>query len=166
MDDIIFRSPMINELSQVSAQIAESYKATYKNMMSDSYLDLLSADNWVPILQKSLLRGDICIIAEVNGKIAGSAVFGKNKNKAGEASWHAIYLLPHFIGKGIGHRLCAEVEAAMKAQQFTCSTLEVLTENHRAIKFYVSHGYSVANTFFVEENNMTLECYTMKKQLA
>ncbi len=165
MDNIIFRTPTKNELNRVSAQIAESYKSAYRNMMSDSYLDSLTEEHWVPILQEEISKGDTCFIAEIDGQIVGSVVFGKSENEPDGADWYAIYLSPSYIGIGVGNQLYIEMEKIMRAHNYKSSTLEVLTENHRAIKFYLNHGYSVINTFIVQENGMELECHTMKKQL-
>ncbi len=53
----------------------------------------------------------------------------------------------------------------MIAQDFKSCLLEVLIQNKRAVKFYLDHGFIITSEFTVQENNMELECYTMKKQL-
>ena len=166
MGGVIFRMPSADELGRVSAQIAESFKAAYAGMMTQSYLDSLPPDHWVPILQKGLAKGNTCIIAEEDGRVLGTVVYGKSESEPGGADWHAIYLSPQRIGQGLGHRLYAYMEETMRSQGFRRCTLEALTANHRAVKFYEDHGYALTGTFTVRENGMELECCTMKKQFS
>lgn len=168
MDEIAnttFRIATPNDFQRVSAQIAKSYKATYQDTMDRAYLDSLNSDHWISILHDGYIRGDTCIILEINDQIMGSVVYGRSSIEPNGADWHAIYLSERCIGKGLGHQLYCKMEETMRTQKYRSSMLEVLTNNHRAIQFYLSHGYSVTNTFIVEENGMVLECYSMKKML-
>lgn len=165
MTDIVFRSPEDDEIEQVSAQITESYTSAYQGMMLQAYLDSLSCNHWVPILKSALACGDTCIIAEVGGRIVGSVVYGKSEADPTIAAWHSIYLLPTYIGEGIGHRLYCYMEEKMRSQGFYTCELEVLSQNERAIRFYTDRGYSLVNIFEIEENGMRLECRTMRKNL-
>ena len=105
------------------------------------------------------------MILEINDQIMGTVVYGKSSIEPNGADLHAIYLSERCIGKGLGHQLYCIMEDTMRTQKYRSSLLEVLTNNHRAIKFYLYHGYSVINTFTVEENGMVLECHSMKKLL-
>ena len=165
MDDIIIRPINNVELNRVSSQIAESYKSAYKNMMSSVYLDTLTDEHWIPLLQNGISRGDTCLIAECGNRIVGSVVYGDSAAGPDGADLHAIYLSPRYIGMGVGHRLYSRMEETMQGQGYKCCTLEVLTDNHRAIRFYQAHGYIITDTFKVQENGMELECHVMKKQL-
>lgn len=165
MENIVYRLATMDEIDVVSIQIAESYKTAYRNMMSDAYLDSLTGEHWVPILREGFDKGDTCIIAEADGRVVGAAIYGGSDREASSADLHAIYLSPQFVGIGVGHRLYSEVEASMRAQRYKCSILEVLVDNHRAVRFYLDHGYAIADTFVVQENGMELTCHIMKKEL-
>ena len=163
MKDIIIREPREDELQLVSTQIAKSYRHTYRDSMDPAYLDSLTDDHWVPILEKSIQRGDGLLIAEQSGKIVGSAVYGAMEGEPGRADLRAIYLQPGFLGKGLGHLLFTASENAMRRRGFAGCALDVLTANKRAVDFYIRHGYTVTDTFEVDENGTTLQCHTMKK---
>ena len=165
MPSIVIRRPAPEEFPRVSAQIARSYKAAYRGLMLDAYLDALPDSHWVPILNGGLEHGDTCLIAEQGDALLGSVVFGPSE-EAGNADWHAIYLVPEAIGKGVAPLLYARMEQEMRAQGFTSSTLEVLSQNRRAIAFYQRQGYAATGDFTVHENGMDLTCLTMRKALA
>ena len=157
--DINYRVPASNELEKISEQIWISYTAAYKGQMSDKYLSSLPSNNWVPILQECLRKGDICLIAEHGESIVGSTVFGLVNEKAQTyAQWHAFYLLPQYVGHGVGHFFYQKIEEEMMKRGCKSCILEVLSTNERAIRFYLSHGFIREETFVVEENGMRLSC--------
>lgn len=152
------------EIEKVSEQIMISYVSAYKGLMDCEYLSSRNADHWIPILQESAENGDICLVAESDGKVIGSAVFCVVNHVEGiYAEWHAFYLLPEYTGLGIGHSFFQKIEEEMIARGCTYCILEVLSSNERAIKFYISHGFIKTDTFEVEEFGMRLLCDKMKK---
>ena len=161
---IKYRAPMPDEIEKISEQIMISYTSAYKGQMHQKYLSSLPSNHWVPILHASIQNGDTCLVAEQEGKIVGSTVFGK-VTEGGEtyAEWHAFYLLPQYIGHGIGHSFYQRIMEEMMKQGCNFCILEVLSTNERAIKFYLSHGFIKTNTFTVHENGMTLSCDKMMK---
>lgn len=164
--DLDFRVPSLEEIGKVSEQITLSYTSAYKGLMDDSYLSSLTDDHWSSILHDSICKGDTCIIAEYNGMIVGSTVFGSIDTEDGLcAEWHAFYLLPQYTGCGFGHLFYQKIEEEMIKQGCTACILEVLSSNERAIRFYLSHGFNKSDTFTVQENGMTLRCDKMVKNL-
>ncbi|MDF2885772.1 MAG: GCN5-related N-acetyltransferase [Lacrimispora sp.] len=161
---ITYRIPTLADLKKVSEQIMLSYVSAYEGLMDHEYLSTLKADHWESVLQESIQNGDTCLIAEYNGIIIGSTVFGTVS--AGDeiyAQWHAFYLLPQYIGIGIGHSFYQKIEEEMIRQKCKRCILEVLSSNKRAIKFYISHGFAKSELFDVEENDMILLCNKMTK---
>lgn len=163
MNQIVLRNPDPEEFPLVSKQLAESYRAAYRGMMRQDYLASLNDGHWVSILQQGVSRGDTCLIAEQNGEILGTVVYGPSPENAKTADWHAIYIAPDQIGQGLGQKLYAAMEDNMRNQGFTSCVLEVLTDNQRAIRFYQDRSFAITDTFTVEENGMTLHCHTMVK---
>ncbi len=107
----IYRVPMPHEIEKISEQLWVSYTSTYKGQMHQKYLCSLPANHWVPILHESIQNGDTCLIAERDGIIVGSTIFGKvNEGEEIYAEWHAFYLLPQYVGHGIGHSLYQRIE--------------------------------------------------------
>jgi len=163
--NIRYRVPKSDEFEKVSEQIKISYTSAYKGLMDRKYLACLEANHWVLILHESIGKGDTCLVAEYGGKIIGSTVFSiinKRRDDA-YAEWHAFYLLPEYIGLGIGHSFYQRIEEEMMKQGCKFCTLDVLSSNIRAVKFYLSHGYAKTDTFTVQENGMTLSCDKMNK---
>lgn len=161
---ITYRIPTLADIKKVSEQIMLSYVSTYEGLMNHEFLSTLKADHWEPILQESIQNGDTCLIAEYDGNIIGSTVFGTAMVDGKiYAQWHAFYLLPQYIGIGVGHLFYQEIEEEMKRQKCIRCTLEVLSSNNRAIRFYISHGFTKSETFEVEENDMILLCDKMTK---
>ncbi|MGB8454499.1 MAG: GNAT family N-acetyltransferase [Anaerocolumna sp.] len=167
MDNIIFRKSTIRDFEKISHQIEVSYKSAYNGLMDGQYLSSLPKDHWVPILQEAISSGSVCLVAQNQRGIIGSAVFGKTTTEpdTSTAELFAIYLLPEYVGCGIGQKLYSEVEKIMVEQGFKACFLEVLSENTWAIQFYLSHGFKETKTFIVTENGMTLNCKAMKKDL-
>lgn len=164
--NITYRIPKFSELDKVSEQIHNSYTFTYKGLMEEEYLSSLHTNHWVPILQECMDKGDCCLVAEIDDKIVGSTVFGIiSEEKTIFAEWHAFYLLPQYIGHGIGHSFYQRIENEMRAQGSEFCILEVLSSNMRAIRFYQSHGFVKTESLVVEENGMTLSCEKMKADL-
>lgn len=161
--DVSYRIATLDDIEKMSRQLTNSYVTAYKNLMSEEYLSSLPANHWMPILEESIQRGDICLIAEQHGKIVGSSVFGvANKDDELNAEWHAFYLLPQYIGQGIGHSFYERIEKEMQKMGCRVCILEVLSTNERAIRFYLSHGFVKSITFMVEENGMVLSCDKIK----
>lgn len=161
---ITYRIPTLADIKKVSEQIMLSYVSAYEGLMNPEFLSTLKADHWEPILQESIQNGDTCLIAEYDGNIIGSTVFGTALvDGKTYAQWHAFYLLPQYIGIGAGHLFYQKIEEEMVCQKCIRCTLEVLSSNDRAIKFYISHGFKKSETFEVEENDMILLCDKMTK---
>lgn len=164
--DIKYRVPILDEMEKLSEQIMVSYVSAYKGLMKDKYLSSLKEGHWVPILQESVQSGDTCLIAELDGVIIGSTVFGTaDDGNERFAQWHAFYLLPQYIGLGIGHLFYQKIEVEMMMQGCKYCVLEVLSSNDRAIQFYLSHGYHKTEVYEIQENDMTLSCDKMTKIL-
>jgi ribosomal protein S18 acetylase RimI-like enzyme len=162
--DITYRIPKSDELLKVSEQIMISYASAYKGLMDKDYLTSLKADHWITILQESIQEGATCLIAEDGETIIGSTVFSiMNGEKDTYAEWHAFYLLPQYIGLGVGHAFYLNIETEMINQGCNYCNLEVLSNNARAIQFYLSHSFNKTETFTVQEFGMTLSCDKMKK---
>lgn len=167
MNTVACRVASAEEFNRVSRQLARSYRAVYRGMMDEGYLNSLTDDHWVPILHEGVFRGDTCLVAEWGGAVIGTAVFGPREAEQSRdcAMLHAIYLSPAHIGTGVGHLLYMEAERAMAGQGYGVCELEVLSANTRAIRFYQAHGFEKTASFTVSENGMDLRCIQMHKRL-
>ena len=150
----------------MSRQVAESYRAAYRGLMREDYLASLTDGHWVPVLTESLAAGSTCILAEDGAEVVGSIVFGPSAAdpRPGVYEIFALYLLPGYIAQGLGHRLYHEAERRMIGQGAVGCVAEALCGNNRSIRFCLAHGFAETGTFSVEENGMTLQCLTLRKE--
>lgn len=164
-EHICCREMMPQDFLAVSRQVAVSYRAAYRGLMREDYLSALPDDHWVPVLQAALAAGNTCLVALCETEIVGSIVFGKStaNRSTGMGEIFALYLLPSYIGLGIGHRLYCEAERRMLEQGAIGCIAEALCENTRSIQFCLDHGFQETGIFCVKENGMTLSCKRLRK---
>lgn len=162
MESIYIRTMKYEDIEETAKQIQISYCTSYLQLMDRTYLQSLEYTYWVPILHKCMDQDDVCLVAMHNNQIIGSAIAGRS-DEAKIAMLHAIYILPEYQNHQIGDRLYTCMEDMLLAQGFSTCQLEVLSQNHRAIKFYSEHGFTCVHTFEVEEEDMLLQCDLMEK---
>ena len=134
------------ELYEIAVFLDDCWKVEYREILPSDYLDSLSADERY---QKLLSRFDETpldfLVMRDAGRLVGVSIFGKSYTDGypndGEIS--AVYLRHDYIGKGHGHSLFAQVEAALTARGYAYFVLDVLNGNNRAIAFYQKHGYEI-----------------------
>lgn len=119
-----------------AARIA-TWKAAYRGMLPDSYLDQLEVtDEMVARAQDRHDEGAARSFgAWDGGQLVGLSVSGpcRDEDRPGETELYALYVLPEHWGSGAGQRL---FEAALP---FT--SLWVLEANARARAFYERNGF-------------------------
>ena len=141
-----------DELYEIAAFLNDCWQMEYSKIVARDYLYDLSVDERY---ERLLVRFDDgssdFYICRNEGLIVGAAVFGKSFTEGypedGEIS--AIYLRHDYIGKGYGHALFVEIEAALSAKGYSHYVLDVLSDNSRAVAFYQKHGYSVVDNRFI-----------------
>ena len=74
----------------------------------------------------------------IDNKVAGFYILNRPKKQAIELEM--LFVLPQFIGKGIGKKLL--FHASDKAQKLECTTLSLLADPN-AKSFYESQGFRV-----------------------
>lgn len=86
-----------------------------------------------------------------------SSVLGTLLNK--------IYFLPHTTGQGVGKTIFQLIEKIAVQHNDKWLWLDVLADNHQAIKFYQSNGMQkIKEIMFTSQTQQTLE-YIMSKKL-
>lgn len=119
----------------------DSWRTTYKGIVSDSVLQNLSyeqrAENW----RRGIGKNALYVAEDESGSIVGFATGGKERtgNYDADGELYAIYLLQEVQGKGIGKKLTQLIAQNLKEQGFTSMLVWVLEQNP-AKKFYESLG--------------------------
>ncbi len=74
-----------------------------------------------------------------------------HERSANRFSVSSVYILPQFQGKGLGNRLMALAEEQARGAGCSELWLGVMTQNRRALEWYVRHGF-----VFGEEQPFTM----------
>ena len=135
-----------DKIPEASAFLAQCWRAAYRGIINDGYLDALADTHWVDFLEKSLTAKTAAgTLAEQDGKTIGLSVFGKSitEQYPDDGEIISLYVSPQSIGQKIGHLLFANAEQALREQGYPGSIVCVFAENRKAIRFYESHGYEI-----------------------
>lgn len=126
-----------------------AWQHAYRGMMPDEYLDGLRVEDRVDMWRR-VLGGDerpSMLVVEVDGELAGFAVFGAERvgdgaAPTGDGELYAINLHPDHWGRGAGRTLLRAATDGLAALGFGEAVLWVVPDNHRARRLYESEGWS------------------------
>jgi len=123
----------------------ESWKAAYKGIVPDSFLDEMSVERSENRFINAISQGsERNIIALIEDKVAGFMCFGKCRDEDVDETYGeiwGIYLHSTFWRKGIGSELLLYGISCLKAEGYSKATLWVLEDNSNARKFYEKFGF-------------------------
>lgn len=127
-----------------------AWRAAYRGLIPDSYLDRLSVsartESWRNLIDRvdPPRRGAVVAIDE--SQVLGFVHFGPSRDDdAGPAlgEINAMYVHPDHWGEGVGRGLMERAVANLREAGFTSATLWVLEANERARTFYENGGWRV-----------------------
>ncbi|NQD68823.1 GNAT family N-acetyltransferase [Bacillus haikouensis] len=128
-----------------------SWKTTYKGIVSDRYLESLIIEDkrvrWDGILAGSH-QTYVCELN--NGDIAGFASIGKERDNLYEGELYAIYLLEEYQRNGLGSVLLKFAMDELKSQGHSNMLVWVLKENPS------KHFYYSFDPVVVKEQNISI----------
>lgn len=135
-----------DDRNAVSRIYEKSWRAAYRGIIPQDYLDAIPRGRWVKNLD---IPGWHTLVCVQDREYIGTSSFCRSRfaryPDAGEVI--SIYLLPEYYGKGYGGPLLEAALAGLKAQGFTDAFLWVLEENARARHFYEKHGFSCTDEY-------------------
>lgn len=124
---------------------SRSWKAAYKNIVPDSILNKISAENRQKYFEKVLSeRIEENVLIYADDKAVGLMCIGKCRDidqGIGCGEIWGIYLLPEYWNRGIGTYLINWGLNELKNRKFRKVTLWVLEENLNARTFYEKMGF-------------------------
>jgi GNAT superfamily N-acetyltransferase len=142
------RPATIDDARAIAEVHVASWRATYRGLLPDAYLDRLSVDER-EAQRREVLRDPSgewgTLVAEEDGRVIGFAAYGPSRDDdapPGTGEIPAIYLAPEVVGTGVGRDLFEQVNVALRDAGFTRATLWVLEVNERARRFYERAGWS------------------------
>ena len=151
MENFVVRHAVIDDATGIARVRAESWRAAYRGIVPDAYLDAIDVDEWAERQRRNMEEHPddlISLVAETEELIAGWAASGPNRDAdhdyAGEL--YAIYLLPEHQRRGIGSELTTATARWLADQGLTSMILWVLEDNHPARRFYEALGGQLCGT--------------------
>ncbi|MEM4990199.1 GNAT family N-acetyltransferase [Collimonas sp. H4R21] len=143
--DVVIRRATVADAPVIAAVRIDSWRATYRGIIPDDYLDGMKVEDstaiWSRILSATSSAANV-FVAEVDGEVLGFAAGMTLKEaKLGyDSELTAIYLEPSVQRAGIGRRLVAHVAATLASAGANNMLVWVLAENRQARQFYEMLG--------------------------
>ncbi|MFP7761645.1 GNAT family N-acetyltransferase [Marisediminicola sp. LYQ85] len=141
--ELLVRRPTRKDVATIARVHVESWRETYRGLMSDGVLDdpdLVRHRErfWSEALTNPLYAQNRIAVAELDGSLVGVAMAGPALDPGGETTdqLYLIYTLATVHGRGAGASL---LEAVLDPH--ACTGLWVADPNPRAQAFYRRHGF-------------------------
>jgi L-amino acid N-acyltransferase YncA len=138
---MIIRPATPDDAHAVAAVRVASWRATYRGIVSDSYLDALteaeSEDLWRAVAAGENPGAEL-LVCEVDNRIVGFAAYGAARpptfDHSGEL--YATYYLSEATGKGYGSAVLRDVTAGLRRLGHNDMIVWVMEANARGRNFY------------------------------
>ncbi|GGC72555.1 GNAT family N-acetyltransferase [Undibacterium terreum] len=145
MMNVILRPATVADAEAIAEVRIKSWRATYRGMIPDSYLDDMkldeSAAHWAKILEVASDRVCVFVAESENGIVGFASGMLLPEEKLGlDAELTAVYLSPDMQRSGIGRRMVQDVAQALKAKGAKGLLVWVISGNKPARKFYEHLG--------------------------
>lgn len=139
---MIIRKARAEDAKEIAKVHVDSWRATYKGIVPDSYLETLRYEKREEIWKIAIPIGNVFVAENEEGKIVGFANGGKERSgqyPGYDGELYAIYLLKAYQGKGIGSTLMKKVIKYLKEKGHNSMIILALEENP-ACRFYEALG--------------------------
>lgn len=154
------RIATIQDAQDIGKVHVDSWRTTYKNIISDSFLNSLSYEQREKLWERNILQeGNYVLVAENEiGEIVGFAVASTRETNVelNSSDLTSIYLLEEYQGKGIGKLLLRELFMYFKQKGYHSIFVEVLAENKTRF-FYEYYGAEYMKTVQINIGGNVLE---------
>lgn len=138
-----------NDSKGIAKVHVDSWRTTYKGIISDSYLDKLSYEQRTELWERNIAdEGNYIVVAEnEDGQIIGfgTAATREENNVENSSDLTSIYLLEEYQGEGIGKALFTALFRHFTQSGYDKVFVEVLEEN-KTRHFYEYYGVSLVKT--------------------
>jgi ribosomal protein S18 acetylase RimI-like enzyme len=127
----------------IAAVVVATWQVAYRGLLPDEVLAGLSvterAHFWSGVLTEPVPRSAVLVTEVGAAGVVGFAAVGPSTDPAATADdgqLYAMYLLPEYWGRGLGHYLHSAALRRLGELDFRRAHLWVLETNERAIAFY------------------------------
>lgn len=146
------RKAVLSDAKGIAIVQVDSWRTTYKGIVSDDYLQKLSYEEHEKIWHGAISQKTMYVAEDNDGKIVGFSIGGKERSGnypdyKGEV--YAIYILQEHQGKGIGTLLMKPVVADFLEEHITTMAVYVLEDNDARF-FYEALGAKKIDSVEIE----------------
>lgn len=129
-----------DDFDAVGDVYSESWRACYRGLLPQAFLDKLTHDRW-----SGMLRADPAASLGLfeEGRVVGTAMtgFARDPGREGYGEIISLYLRPEAVGRGHGRRLLEAAVERLRADGCEGVCLWVLGNNEGAVGFYRHMGF-------------------------
>ncbi|MEY9777108.1 N-acetyltransferase family protein [Arthrobacter sp. MW3 TE3886] len=140
--DISVRAATVHDAARLAEIHIAAWRATYRGVMTDEYLDGLDAGRAAFAWRRNILdpgEGTIHLVVQSGDNVVGFAILGPaDAPDPGTGQLHAINVHPDWWAQGAGSVLFAAAEQQLIDLGFDRAFLWVEKSNDRAISFYTN----------------------------
>jgi ribosomal protein S18 acetylase RimI-like enzyme len=139
------REASVNDAEEIAFVHVNSWKTTYKGIISEAYLSSLMVEkrlkNWLWTFENLNPHEKIFVAENTSGDIVGFSSGGKSRNDefVHNGELYAIYLLRDYQTMGLGKTLFESVVRSLKENGYSSMMLWVLKDNP-SVEFYKKQG--------------------------
>jgi ribosomal protein S18 acetylase RimI-like enzyme len=165
---MIIRDATDADVPAIAALHAESWRSTYRGILSDDYLENeVHRDRlvvWQGRFSKASEKAMFVMVAEANSTLAGFVCVFQDDDPMFGSFLDNLHVVPAMTGQGIGRRLLSEAAKHLLASGSRVGLyLWVIEQNDRALRFYKTAGAEVVgskvNTMPDGQPLLALRCY-------
>lgn len=142
---ITIRDAVIDDALAIGRVQVIGWQTTYRGIVPDSYLDLLTAEGRADLWRRGMLQGkpdQHWLVAESpTAGVIGFIASGPQRDDIGgfAGEYYALYILPEYQGCGLGTRLLHASSRKLRQHGLTSALAWVLAANPRR-RFYEARG--------------------------
>lgn len=141
---ITVRKAMLSDALSIGKIYTDSWKITYRGIVSNSFLDKLNPATSAKKFEGAIIgnaKNRFVYVAEIEKEVVGFVVGGPQKDNPSPevGQLHDIYLVSEHQGHGVGRELLTACAGELSKQGFKKMILYVLDENPYQ-RFYEAAG--------------------------
>ena len=155
-----YRTLKKSDVAEVQRAARKAWMNTYRETVPVTLINRFLSERYSDTSFEKVFQSIAKGSAQFNLAIDGRKIVGYANVRRGQRGWelYRIYLLPEYIGKGIGRRLLKLGEQFFKKKNARKYYVYVYSRNKRALDFYSRNGF-----VRVKEKDKKPELYLEKR---
>lgn len=144
---MIIREAKISDALSIAKVNVDTWRTTYKGILSDEYLNNLSYEQREQAMKNTINNStkdgiSIFVAEESIGGIVGFSTCGRERgnDKTYRGELYSIYIIKEYQNKGVGRLLFNHVQERLLSQKLQPMLIWALEDNKPACNFYEARG--------------------------